>query len=73
MIQGYLKKDTTDRWQIEGVDLVSGDQVELLIGGQWILGSIEHWNGDYYWFSFGDGVPVQLDFSIKARIKEVAA
>ena len=73
MIQGFLKKDITEGWQIEGIDLLSGDQVELLIGGQWICGSIEYWNGECYWFSSGDGVPVQLDFSIKARINEVAA
>jgi hypothetical protein len=68
MIEGTLKRNLGGRWEVKELELAAGAVIELFIGEHWIAGTIECWNGDYYWFSRGDGVAVVLDASIKARI-----
>jgi hypothetical protein len=50
MIEGLLALSTSSgRYAIGnpgGRELTSGDRCEILLGGQWIAGSIEH-NGEY--------------------------
>lgn len=68
-IDGKLKRNSIGRWEIEDLELTSGAGVDLMIEGHWISGQIESWNGDYYWFSRTDGIPVVLHSGINARTK----
>ena len=67
MKEGSLQKNDFGRWGVEGIELSSGDPVDLLIEGHWIKGSIEFWNDSYYWFSRREGVPVVLHSGLRVR------
>ena len=62
-----LEQNAIGRCEIGQRELTSDANIELRIGGHWILGNIEFWSGDYYWFSRTDGVPVVLHSGLKAR------
>lgn len=68
-VEGNLKRNEIGRWELGELELTSGAAVELLIEGNWILGNIESWNGEYYWFSRTDGVPVVLHSGLRAKAK----
>ncbi len=68
--EGKLQRNELGRWEVLDVQLCSGSPVDILIDGHWISGVIEHWQGDYYWFSRYDGIPVILSSSIVARIPQ---
>ena len=69
IVEGNLKRNSIGRWEIENLEFTSGAALELLVEGNWIPGNIESWNGEYYWFSRTDGIPVVLHSGIKARAK----
>jgi hypothetical protein len=41
--------------------------VDLMIDGQWLKGIIEFWEGDYFWFSQVEGIPVVLRSGFMVR------
>lgn len=67
--EGSLKRNERGRWEFDGIELTSGNRVEISIDENWINGLIEHWQGDYYWFSQIDGIHVILREGIRARIQ----
>ncbi len=69
LIEGNMKRNSLDRWEIGDLELTSGAAVDLQIEGHWISGIIEYWTDDYYWFSRKDGVPVVLHSGIRARAR----
>jgi hypothetical protein len=69
-IEGLLRKNSFERWMVEGLELTSGAPVDLLIEGHWISGNIEFWNDSYHWFSRSDGVPVILHSGLRVRASE---
>lgn len=66
--EGYLKKNSSARWEFNDIELTSGCTVEIQIDDDWICGVIEHWHDSYYWFSRRNGVPVVLHSGIRARL-----
>lgn len=66
--QGKLTKNDCDRYEFDEIVLTSGCIVELRIGGHWILGSVEHWQDAYHWFSKPEGVAIKLRNGIEARL-----
>lgn len=67
-ITGKLQKNENGRWEFSGIELTSGNVVEICIDDHWTCGVIEHWNGNYYWFSRKGGVPIVLHSGIVARL-----
>ena len=65
---GKLQKNELGRWKFSGIELTSGNLVEICIDDHWICGVIEYWHDNYYWFSRKDGVPVVLHTGIFARL-----
>lgn len=65
--EGTLYRNECDRWEFSGNQLTSGSLVEICIDGNWILGVVEFWHDDYYWFRRLDGITVILRSGIKAR------
>ena len=70
IVEGNLQMNSIGRWEVEHLELTSGDPVELLIEGHWIKGNIEFWNGGYYWFSRREGVPVILHLGLRVRASQ---
>lgn len=66
-VEGKLKRNDMNRWEIEEFELTSGAALDLFIEGHWIEGNIEFWNGSYHWFSRMDGVPVILHSGLHGR------
>lgn len=66
-VEGSLYKNECERWEFSGIELTSGNFVEICIDGNWILGVIEYWHDGYYWFSRRDGISAILHSGIKAR------
>jgi len=68
---GALKRNSIGRFEVLGIELTSGDSVDLMIDGQWLKGIIEFWENDYFWFSQGEGIPVVLrsGFMVRAGIR----
>lgn len=65
---GKLQRNEIGRLEFSGIELTSGNVVEICIDGNWICGVIEYWHDNYYWFSRKDGVPVVLRSGIHARL-----
>lgn len=58
------------RLEISGVEIAPGIALGLLIDGHWIMGVIENWSDEVFWFSRYDGVPVVLHSGLVARLPE---
>jgi len=43
-----LKKSTSGKWTLKGIDLTSGDCLDVYIEGHWIRIKIEHDKHGYY-------------------------
>lgn len=67
---GSLERNECGRWEFLEIELTSGSTVEICIDGYWIVGVIEYWQDDYYWFSCEYGIPVMLQSSIEARLPD---
>lgn len=66
--EGFLKLNNFSQWEFNNVEISSGDTVEIQIDEYWIIGVIEKWQDNLYWFSRQNGVPVVLHTGIKARL-----
>jgi hypothetical protein len=67
--EGELVMNDCGRWEFDEIELTSGSLVEICIDRIWLLGAIESTNGNYFWFSRMDSIPVILRAGIKARIQ----
>lgn len=69
-VEGNLQRNEIGRWEFAGIELTSGNIVEICIEGHWICGVIECWSNNYYWFSRREGIPVVLHSGIRARLPD---
>lgn len=60
------------QWALDGVELVERKMLEIVIGGHWVLGVLIRCkkDGDLYWSSWLEGVPVPVTYYIQARWPE---
>lgn len=73
LFEGYLKKNTNDRYELNGIEFTCGNVIEVLIYDDdfydgkecWVRSRIEHNGKDYYVISSADE---KLD-SLKVRVR----
>ena len=70
MRTGKINLNANGRYELVGVELTSGDPLDLLIEGHWIRGHLEFWADAYYWFSRTDNIAVVLRSGLTARVSE---
>lgn len=68
ILEETLSRNSSGRFEVGDFELTSGCSVEIQINGQWLLGTIEHWQNAYYWFSTQESIAVILRNGINARI-----
>jgi len=66
-VKGQLVRNKIGRWQVDDVELTSGDHLEIYVDGVPLRGVIEYWQNDYHWFSLIDGIPVLPLSGMKAK------
>ncbi|MZK53147.1 DUF5348 domain-containing protein [Clostridium beijerinckii] len=70
MREGYLQHNDQGRYEIPNITyFTSGEPIQLLVNGNWIMGRIEysHSKGDYYFLNEEERIYIYNLSGIKAR------